>query len=141
MTTALEIAPLGVPPYSIRGAVEDLQPIDAAAVYRRTINGVLVDLGHDQFHKFKLTISCTDQQPPALDGVWPGQEVTVYCITELCFPTLSGSPARYPVSGSQREEGAFTFYRPVLDMIITAFTQSKDEYSADISWSIELEEI
>jgi len=141
MTTVLDIAPFGVPPYSIRGASEDLEPIDAASAYRRTINGTLVDLAHDQFQKFKVTITCSDQQAPALDNVWPGQEVTVNCITELCYLTGVGSASRYAVSGSLREEGDFTFYRPVLDMMVLSYTQSRDEYGNTVSWSIELEEI
>jgi hypothetical protein len=44
---------------------------------RRTINGELHDLSLPQFRKYRSTISCTDKSIPAIDGVFPGTEVTV----------------------------------------------------------------
>ncbi len=66
-----------------------------------------------QFRKYKSSISCRDQEPPAIDGVWPGHVVTVECVAELSYPT-GGSPARPVVSGSTRTQGGFVFYRPQL---------------------------
>lgn len=140
-TASLEIAPFGTPPYSVRGADEELTLIDAAGSYRRTINGVLVDLSLDQFDKFSLNISCSDQQSPALDNIWPGQEVTISPATYLCYPTATGSPSRPVLSGSQYEANGFTFYRPVLTMMVLAYNIQYNEYNADVSWSLELEEI
>jgi hypothetical protein len=139
--TLLTLSGLGVPAYSARGLTQTLEPIEASAQLRRTVNGALVDLSYEPFRKYKSTISCQDQEPPAVDGVWPGQVVTAECVAELCFPTVSGSPARPAVAGSERTDGEFTFYRPVLTMRMTGFSVSRDEYGAAVSWQIQLEEI
>jgi hypothetical protein len=142
-STVLVLTLIGLPPYSARGLTQTLEPIDAAKQQRRTVNGTLMDLSVNQFHKFKSTISGNDQDPPALDAVMPGKVITVDCITELCYDaTYIGSPSRPPVSGSERtEQYPFIFYRPVLDMMVTAFQIERDEWGAQVSWSLNLEEV
>jgi hypothetical protein len=139
--TLLTLSGIGVPPYSARGLTQTLEPIDASAQLKRTVNGALVDLSYEPFRKYKSTISCQDQEPPAVDGVWPGQFVTVECVAELCFVTAGGSPAKLPVEGSERTAGAFTFYRPILTMRVTGFSVSRDEYGSAVSWQLQLEEV
>jgi hypothetical protein len=141
MSDLLSLSGIGVPPYSARGATQTLEPIDQSSQTRRTINGSLVDLSRSEFRKYKSTISCSDQQPPAVDGVWPGQEVTVDCIAELCFLTSSAGPQRTAVTGSERVDGSFTFYRPRLTMRVISFSQNTDDYGAVVSWSMQLEEV
>lgn len=140
-TTLLAIAGVDIPPYSARGITQTLQPIAAAASMRRTINGVLRNLGQPQFRKYTSEISCTDQQHPALDGVWPGKEVTVDCVCELSYKTAGGSPERAAVPGSSRVDGAFTFYRPRLSMLVTGYNVRTDEWGAAVGWSLALEEV
>ena len=139
--TVLTLSGIGVPPYSARGLTQTLEPIGSAAQLRRTVNGALVDLSDSAFRKYQSTISCQDQEPPAVDGVWPGKTVTVECVAELCFLTSGGAPARPVVAGSQRVEGEFTFYRPELTMLVTGFSVSRDEYGAAVSWQLQLEEV
>ena len=136
----LVLSGIGVPSYSARGLSQTLQPIEAAGSQRRTVNGTLVDLSQAQFRKYRSTIRCSDQQAPALDNVWPGKVVTVSCIAELCCPSTD-TPAKTVVSGSQRTEGSFIFYRPQLVMQVVGFTMEKDEYGAATSWTLELEEV
>ena len=137
----LTLSGIGVPPYSARGLTQTLEPIDASSQLRRTVNGALVDLSYEPFRKYKSTISCQDQAPPAIDGVWPGQIVTVECVAELCFVTAGGSPARLMVEESERTEGAFTFYRPILTMRVTGFSVSRDEYGSSVNWHMQMEEV
>jgi len=137
---ALLVLSSGIPLYPARGLTQTLAPIQAAENLRRSINGVLIDLSYDQFRKYASTISCTDREAPSLDGVFPGLEVTVACVAELSYPE-GGSPTRPVVSGSERSEGGFVFYRPVLDMRVMAISVSTDEYAADTQWSMDLEEI
>jgi hypothetical protein len=139
--TVLTLSGVGVPPWSARGLTQTLEPIDAAAQLRRTVNGALRDLGYAPFRKYRSTISCADQEPPAVDGVWPGRSVTVACVAELSFLTSSGSPSRPVVAGSERTEGDFTLYRPHLTMLVTEFSISRDEYNATVSWQLQLEEV
>jgi hypothetical protein len=141
MSDVLTLSGIGVPPYSARGASQTLEPIQASQQLRRTVNGELIDISRPEFRKYRSTISCAEQQPPAVDGVWPGQVVTVGCISELSYLTAGGSPARTPVTGSSRTEGAYTFYRPSLTMRVVTFSQDTDEYGAETSWSLELEEV
>jgi hypothetical protein len=141
MSDVLTLSGIGVPPYSARGASQTLEPIQASQQLRRTVNGELIDISRPEFRKYRSRISCAEQQPPAVDGVWPGQVVTVGCISELSYLTAGGSPARTPVTGSSRTEGAYTFYRPSLTMRVVTFSQDTDEYGAETSWSLELEEV
>jgi len=141
MSDVLTLSGMGVPPYSARGASQTLEPIQAAQQLRRTINGDLIDLSRPEFRKYRWTISCADQQPPAVDGVWPGRVVTVDCISELSYRTSGGAPSRPVVSGSSRTEGDYTLYRPSLTMRVVSFSQDTDEYGATVSWSLELEEV
>ena len=141
MSDVLTLSGIGVPPYSARGASQTLEPIGSSQQLRRTINGELIDISRAEFRKYRSTISCVDQQPPAIDGVWPGQVLTVGCISELSYLTAGGAPARPLVSGSSRTEGDYTFYRPSLTMRVVAFSQDTDEYGAAVSWSLQLEEV
>lgn len=137
--TLLAISGFDIPPYAARGLTQSLDPIDAAANLRRTINGVLSDFAFDQFRKYKSTVSGSDQQPPAVDGIWQGMTVVVDCIQELCYLTAGGAASR-PVVAT-RTEGDYTFYRPQLTMKITSFTTNKDEWQATVGWQLDLEEI
>jgi len=138
--TLLELSGIGVAPYATRGATQTLAPIQQAASMLRTVNGDLDDLGLEQFQKFSSTISCNDQLSPACDGVWPGREVTVSCVTELCYKTVGGTPSRTAVAGSSRTEGDFTYYRPQLVMRVLSFSLSTDEWGAQVGWNMSLEE-
>jgi hypothetical protein len=140
-TTLLHLHGIGVPPYSARGLTDTLTPIAASRNMRRTINGRLRDVSAPQFQKYAITISGSDQQPPACDGVWPGRRITVEMIQELCYETATDGPGRTPVPGSERVEGDFTFYRPVLDVLVTNWEVRKDEYGAVVSWTLEAEEV
>jgi hypothetical protein len=141
MSTLLTLAGVGVPPYSARGLTQTLEPIEASVQLRRTINGALADLSDASFRKYKSTISCQDQEPPAVDGLWPGQIITVECVAELSFVTAGGSPARLAVADSERVAGDFTVYRPILTMRMTGLSVTRDEYGGAVSWQLQLEEV
>jgi hypothetical protein len=127
--------------YASRGMTQTLTPIQPAADLRRTVNGELVNFGDDVFQLYASTISGTDQRPPSIDGVWPGTILTVECVAELSYITAEGVAGRYAAAGSSRTEGDLTFYRPVLDMMVTGFDQTYDEWAATWQWSITLEEV
>ena len=137
--TDLVLTGLGVVPYSARGLRDNLRPIDAGAL-RRTVNGTLKDVTDTAFRKYRISLSASDQEPPALDSAWRGMEVTVDCVSKLAYAT-GGSPGRTVVPGSSYTEGAFTIYRPRLTMLIVDWTQDRDEWEAGVSWSLDLEEV
>lgn len=139
--TLLVLSSLGVPLYSARGLTQTLNPIQQSFDMRRDINGNLYDVSNPNFRKYSSTISCRDMNAPSIDGLEVGQIVTVDCVAELSYATSGGSPSRTVVSGSSREVGNFTFYRPKLQMMITNYSISSDEYAADVSWQLDLEEI
>lgn len=133
----LVIAGIGLPSAAIRGVTQTLQPIGAAAQLMRTVNGALVDVSAAAFRKYASTIRCSDQAPPALDGVWPGALVTVDCVAELVHAD-GGTPER-PVVAS-RTDGGFVFYRPRLTMRVLSFEVDRDEWGAVVAWTMTLEE-
>lgn len=139
--TLLALSGFGVPPYSARGLTQTYKPIGQAANMKRTVNGSLKDISFPGFRKYASQITGSDQQPPAIDGIWPGLEVTVDCLFELQYKTIGGTPARVVVGGSSRVEGEYTLYRPRLVCKIMDFSVSTDEYDAQVGWSIDLEEI
>jgi hypothetical protein len=137
--TKLVIAGL-ITPFSARGLSQTLEPISQTPWLRRTVNGALVDLSVPAFRKYATTITCEDQAVPALNGVWPGQQVTVDCVVELAYPTSGGTPDRPVVSGSSRVVGSHTYYRPRLTMRVVEYRTSFDEWGAAVGWSLRLEE-
>ena len=139
--TLLVLTGIGVAPYSARGLEQTCELIKAAGQLRRTVNGALKDLSETQLRKYSSTISGTDQLSPVTSGVWPGKTVTVDCIFEFCYPTATGSAERSVVSGSSRVEGAMTYYRPQLAMMVTDWQLREDEYGRQVAWTLELEEV
>lgn len=142
--TFLRLDPIAVPPYSARGISEDFS-LDGDAQLARTVNGELVDLGDGSPEKYKLSIACTDQTMPALDGVRRGMTLTVDCATEFCYRTAGGSPSREVASTTDdpatRTEGDFTLYRPRLTMKVADYRLGFDEWGASCNWSLELVEV
>src|SRR3954466_15693918 len=140
-STLLALDVMALSAYASRGLTQTIEPIDQGGDLRRTVNGELVNFGDAVFHKYRTTVSGKDQRPPSIDGIWPGQELTLHCVAELSFLSSGGTAQRYAVADSMREEGDLTFYRPTFDVMVTAITTSFDEFSADWSWSITFEEI
>lgn len=141
-TTFLVITGIDIPPYSARGLTQTLVQIDQSKQFRRTINGMLVDVSDPIFRKYSSTITGDDQQPPSLNGVWPGMTVVVDCAYEISYLTDSGTiPEREVVEGSERTDGLFTLYRPRLTMMVTDFGGSYAEWQASNTWTLALIEI
>ena len=140
--TLLRLDPIDVPPYSARGISQTLEPIEAAAYLRRDVNGNLIDLSVSQERKFRSTITCEDQDHPALNGVWPGMQLTVDCVVELAYADATdGAADRTAVAGSTRTADGFIFYRPQLVMLVVGYTIERDEYGAAVGWTLDLEEV
>jgi hypothetical protein len=139
--TLLAMTGNGIAPYSARGLEQTLQPIAAAGDLQRTINGDLKDLSEPQLRKYTSTITGSDHLSPAVCGIWPGTLVTVDCVAELAYPTATGSPGRPVVAGSSRVEGAYTYYRPQLTMMVVDWNLREDEWGRQVAWSMELEEV
>lgn len=138
--TLLVIEGVDLPRYAARGLTQTLDHIDQASTIQRSINGEPMDFSSEQFRKYKSTITCTDQQTPLPDDLWPGAIVTVSCVAELQFDPSIG-PESAVVSGSERVDGGRSFYRPQLEMVVITFTTTKDEYQATVGWQIDLEEV
>lgn len=140
--TLLTISGFGNLLYQARGLVQTLEVIKASQQQERDIDGVLVDISNPVFRKYASKITCTDVNAPPLDGVWPGMTVTVDCAATLCYLTSNpGSPGRDAVSGSSYVQGNFTFYRPVLTMMVKDLHQNFDEWKSDYAWELDLEEV
>lgn len=139
-TTILRLHGIGVPPYSARNLSDNLRPIGQAKQLYRTVNGRLVDFSVPQFRRYAISIACTDQDPPACDGVWPGQQIIIDCVSELCYAESTAGPSREVVPGSERTADGFIFYRPRLTVLVTDFNIGKAEYGASVPWQLDAEE-
>lgn len=140
--TELVITPIGVPPFSARNLTQTLEPIQQAANFRRTVNGTLVNLAPTQFAKYRSVISGADHDTGAFQLVFPGMIVTVECIQEIGVKNGNVADQRPAVPGSERNSGDYSFYRPILTMMVTAGpTASWDEAAGVNTHSIELEEV
>lgn len=142
--TVLAISSFGNMLYQARGLTQTLSVISEATQQERTINGDLVDISAAQFRKYASTINVpNDVNAPPLDGVFPGMTVTVECAVGLAYLTSGGNgPHHRPeVSGSSYIDGAYTFYRPELTMMIKTVETQFDEWKNVVGWKLDLEEI
>lgn len=140
--TVLSISGLGGFQYQARGLTQTLSVIKQASQSMRTINGVLRDISNHAFRKYASEITCQDINAPPLDGLYPGMVVTVQCAAVLCYKTGNqGSPHRQEVSGSSWSLGAFTFYHPVLSMMVMNLDENFEEWKSDFQWKLGLEEV
>jgi len=132
----------GVAAYSARGLRGTLGLCNAVSGgLRRTVNGTLIDIGAPQMRKYTLSISGNDQESPAVDGLWPGMQVVVDSNVELAFLTAGGSAGRTMVPGSERFEGAYTYYCMRLTMLVVGLDIDRAEWAQEVGWSLMLEEV
>lgn len=139
--TTLVLDGIGVAPYTARGITQTLEPIEEASHLERAIDGTIIDLGIPELQKYRVSITCTDQQAPALSGIWPGKAFTLHSIEELSFPT--STPAlkeRDSVPDSEYVVGDFTFYRPILPLRVYSWSTQINEYGREINWKLEAQE-
>ncbi len=140
LTPLSGFASIQLTPYAARGLTQTMEVIGQGEWLRRDVNGSLRNVADTRFRKYKSTISCRDGETPCLDNAWIGETCLVSCAFEFSFPT-GGFPERTPVSGSERTQGSFTYYRPELTMLVVNIKNAFNEYSAINDWAIELEEV
>lgn len=119
--TLLQISGIDLGNYSARGLTMTLAPIVSGQGLRRSINGTLLNLTAPQFQKYSGSISCTDQEAPALEGVWQGMPVTITCI---------------PNMGETVSAGVL-----VISAMIDSWNISVDEYGHEGTWTINFLEV
>lgn len=128
-------------PWSARGVTQTLEQFAGNNQFiRETINGETINLTPTWMRKYNSTITCMDIRTPCLDNAFRGETCLVDCIYELSFPT-GGTANRSVVSGSERTENGFTFYRPALIMMVLDIKMSNVEWPADYHWQIDLREV
>lgn len=141
--TLLTISGLGGFLYQARGLSQTLDVIPEMIQQERTVNAELVDFSNPAFRKYETTITCTDIDAPPIDNLWPGMQVTVGCAASLCYQTGNpGSPFKPEVSGSSHVRDSFTFYRPLLTMMVVAAPKVLfDEWKHNNGWELKLSEV
>ncbi|MCF7728698.1 hypothetical protein [Sulfitobacter sp. M22] len=96
--SAIDLAGL-LPDFSDRDISENLAPIDGSAAVRRTVNGRLVSVASPNFRKYRLSVSGSDVEAPALGQLWPGDILSI-----VPFSFLTHFEQR-PVNGWQNVDG------------------------------------
>lgn len=140
--TLLTITGVGGFQYQARDLTQTLDVIPQTKHQLRTINARLRDFSNPAFRKYISTITCKDTNAPPLDGLFPGDLVTVDCALMLSYLTGNpGSPFRDVVSGSSHILGPYSFYRPRLDMMVRDVGDSFEEWKSDYTWKLVLEEV
>lgn len=169
METVLTFSIGGLPPFSARGCVQTLKPVQLGKMVR-TVNGELIHLGPKKL-KYKSTIEAKDKSVLAVDNFSPGSHVRVGCIQRLWEKIEGGvhTISRQCVPGSvsviDNEQNLIPFsmvdiqisincydtlplgrecfvtYRPYLDMQITDFSLKTKEWSMETEWVLYLDEI
>ena len=141
--TLLTISGLGGFEFQARGLTQTLAVIEQSKQQARDINANLIDISNPAFRKCASKITCTDVNAPPLDALqWPGMTVVVGCAISLVYANGNpGSPFKPEVSGSSFIDGNFTFYRPMLTMMVRDLKQSFDEWQANNGWELDLEEV
>lgn len=120
--TLLAIDAIDFSDYAVRGITMTLEPIEQAANLARDCRGVLADISLTQFRQYKVSITCTDHEAPALTNVWPGQDITITCIPGLGVPNTT--------------TGQLTISAKVI-----AWNTSRDEWGPEgVAWQLEAEQ-
>jgi len=117
--TLVSISGIDFSDYAVRGIHMTLTPIDQAKNVARDCLGNLIDVSVAQFRQHKITITCTDNDAPVLNGVWPGADITITCLPRM--DSISDTPL-------------------VLDCKVTSWNTNRDEWGAEIAWQIEAEQ-
>lgn len=120
-TTLLSIDGISFSDYATRGITCTVRP-EPNGNLERDWNGNLVDLTIENFRKYQVSISCTDQEAPPFSDVWKGSgPYTVSLVPEV---------------------GIFNTTDPimVLSMYVDDWNISRDEYGAETGWQLDLRE-
>lgn len=138
--STLDLVEIGIPPYSTDEIEVEFGPIPAATYQRRDLNHKLHNLAASNARLYRLVISGRSVAPPAFASLWPGDILTVYVPRELCRETVSDSLNRSAVPGSEYTEEGFSFYRPILTMMVGDWITGFVERTVEESWVLPLEE-
>jgi hypothetical protein len=125
---------LGFPDYCCRGVDVEVTPIGAAKQFRRDVNGTLRDVSDPVFRKYQVKISANDQQFPDFGGIWPGSLVTV------TTPMVWGSSATGFTGATAPTGYGYTGTAVKVTGRVTEMNATMNEWSADKSWSVTIEE-
>jgi len=132
--TDLIFSGLGFPTFCARGVEVEVTPIPASKQFRRDVNGTLRDVSDPVFRKYQVKVNFRDQQFPDLGGVWPGKQVTV------TTPIVWGSSATGATGATASTGYGYTGLAVQITGRITDFSASRDEWAADNSGFIVIEE-
>ena len=157
-------AAIPLPLGSSRQLSVSVEPIEASAQLRRTINGELRDLSDPAFRRYRVTLSATDQVPPAIGALWPGDLVDVEVPYDLTEPVIAGAATltrdladntefyaydaaglNVPAACAGRElsapGAAYVTYRPRLACRVSQRSERAVDRQATSEWSLVLEEV
>lgn len=133
----------GHPWMTFQNLVTTIQPIEESARMVRSWNATLHNLAAPEFRQRRITVSSTDDMlPPALDGLFPGQKLTI--TPDMYF---MGGGTQFDRAGNRVREG-MTPVAPVYSygrksfrvMVKEPFTLTESARDKRISWTLTCEE-
>jgi hypothetical protein len=139
--STLDLVEIGIPPHSTDEIEVEFGPIPQATYQRRDLNGRKHNLAASSLKLYRLGLSGRSVAPPAFAGLWPGDILTVHVPRELCRETTSDGFDRAAVPGSEYSEDGFSFYRPLLTMMVEEWSESLVERTVEEGWELVLEEL
>jgi hypothetical protein len=163
METQLLFSIGGTPQFSSRGCMQELKPLVKSPMLR-SLNGNFIKNIKPVEMKYISTITCKDEIPFAFDGIYPGVDVSVGCITPLIQKITSdkmvlsrdyvnGSLVAYDMSQKKisikkvdgrnvflSEKSGFLSYRPWMKMKVVDFEVKTNEWDMKNFWVLKLEE-
>ena len=148
LDTVLDLEEWGVMPGSGRGLRQSITPVPNGSLHY-TVWGDLESTARESLNRFKVTVTGDDVWPPAFAGLWPGQPLTVRCISPLPQPQPATRPLiRPPVPGSviwmdaelnplpDQNGAVWVTFRPILLMLVEGWTIDDQEWDANATSSI-----
>lgn len=163
METQLLFSIGGTPKFSARNCIQELKPLIKSPILR-SINGNFIENTNDTNMKYISKITCNDEVPFALDGIYPGVDISVGCITpliqkitsektKLSRDYVSGSIIAYDTSNDKvnikkidgrhihlEKSSGYIKYRPWMKMKVVDFEVKTNEWDMKSFWVLKLEE-
>lgn len=139
--TLLILEERAIPLYAGRNLTVSVKQVDEGKNIKRTVNGKAINLSNPAFRKYEVEIRGSHIWPPSLDGLWVGEELTLALPIDFYNTSTGATSGLTAATGSTGSYMGYSMYRPVMDVMVTDFSDEFDEWAGDHSWSLTLTQV